>query len=102
MIDHENVERLRMQYPEGTRICLDCMGPDPHRMPDGSTGTVDCVDDLGTLFVSFDNGRIMGVIPEADKFHVIEQEENMSEENEDEQEDKNMEEENGMTMNMGV
>ena len=99
MIDHENVERLRKQYPKGTRICLDCMGPDPHRMPDGSTGTVDCVDDIGTLFVNFDNGRIMGVVPEADQFHVIEQEENISE---DEQEDENMEEDTDMTMNMGV
>ena len=99
MIDREKVERIKKQYPEGTRICLDCMGPDPHRIPNGSTGTVDCVDDIGTLFVRFDNGRIMGVVPEADQFHVIEQEENISE---DEKEDENMEEGNDMTMNMGV
>ena len=99
MIDHEKVDRIKKQYPEGTRICLDCMGPDPHRMPDGSIGTVDFVDDAGTLFVNFDNGRIMGVVPEADQFHVIEQEENITE---DEQEDENMEEETDMTMNMGV
>ena len=47
----------------------------------------------------FDNGRFMGVVPEADQFHVIEQEENITE---DEQEDENMEEETDMTMNMGV
>ncbi len=99
MIDREKVERLKRQYPEGTRICLDCMGPDPHRIPNGSTGTVDCVDDMGTLFVRFDNGRIMGVVPEADQFHVIEQEENISE---DEKEDENMEEDTITTMNMGV
>ena len=74
MIDREKVERIKKQYPEGTRICLDCMGPDPHRMSDGSIGTVDFVDDMGTLFVNFDNGRIMGVVPKADQFHVIEQE----------------------------
>lgn len=99
MIDHEKVKRLRKQYPEGTRICLDHMSDDPHPVPDGTKGTVAHVDDIGTIFCKFDNGRFMGVVPEADQFHVIEQEEKISE---DEKEDENMEEDTDMTMNMGV
>lgn len=99
MIDREKVEQLKKQYPEGTRICLDHMSDDPYPVPDGTKGTVAHVDDIGTIFCKFDNGRIMGVVPEADQFHVIEQGENISE---DEKEDENMEEDTNMTMNMGV
>ena len=73
------------------------MGNDPNPVPDGTKGTVAHVDDIGTIFCKFDNGRFMGIVPNEDRFHVIEQEET-----EDEKEEEDMEEENGMTMNMGV
>ena len=99
MTDHKRIERIKKQYPEGTRICLDHMGDDPHPVPNGTKGTVAHVDDIGTIFCKFDNGRFMGIVPDKDRFHVIEQEENISE---DEKEDENMEEDTSMTMNMGV
>ena len=78
----ENVERLRQRYPEGTRICLDRMNDDPFPVESGTLGRVDHVDDAGTLHCIFDNGRTLGVIPDVDKFHKIEQEQAMADEQE--------------------
>mgnify|MGYP002519936365 CR=1 FL=1 len=66
----ENVERLRQRYPEGTRICMDSMD-DYCPIESGTCGTVEFVDDAGTLHCKFDNGRTFGVVPDVDKFHKI-------------------------------
>ena len=41
----EQVERLRQQYPKGTKICCDCMNDDPRPIPPGTIGEVIGVDD---------------------------------------------------------
>lgn len=69
-------------YPLGTRIRLNHMGNDPCPIPEGMTGTVDHVDDIGTLHCKFDDGRYLGVIPGEDSFSVIAAEESPEEENE--------------------
>ncbi len=76
----ENVERLRQRYPEGTRICLDQMNDDPFPVESGTFGKVDHVDDIGTVHCVFDNGRTLGVIPDVDKFHKIDQEQTQTDE----------------------
>ena len=74
MIYNQNkVEILRQRYPEGTRICVDSMD-DYCPIESGTCGTVEFVDDAGTLLCKFDNGRTLGVIPDVDKFHKIAQE----------------------------
>ena len=70
-IDHKEIERLRAQYPVGSRIVLDHMGDDPRPIPAGSKGTVIVVDDIGTVHCSFDNGRRLGLIPGEDSFHRL-------------------------------
>ena len=70
-IDHKEIERLRAQYPIGSRIVLDHMGDDPRPIPAGSKGTVIGVDDIGTVHCSFDNGRRLGLIPGEDSFHRL-------------------------------
>ena len=85
MYNRRKIEMLRERYPEGTRICLDSMGNDPNPIPSGTKGTVQFVDDIGTVFCKFDNGRSLGVIPGEDGFHTIEEEvqtEELSEESE--------------------
>ena len=37
----------------------------------GVTGTVAYVDDMGTLHMKWDNGRSLGICPDADSFEVI-------------------------------
>ena len=37
----------------------------------GAQGTVDLIDDAGTIFVLWDGGSTMGLIPGEDKFKMI-------------------------------
>ena len=68
-VDKNLVQRMKEQYPPGTRIVLDCMGDDPRPIPPGTKGTVRIVDDMGTVHCDFDNGRRLGLIPGEDTFH---------------------------------
>ena len=68
------IERLKEQYPPGTRIELHFMPDDPRPIKPGTCGTVRFVDDIGTLHCEFDDGRMLGVIWGVDSFSVIEQE----------------------------
>lgn len=65
------IEFYKEHYPVGTRVQLDSMGDDPNPVPNGTKGTVSFVDDIGTVFVNFDNGRSLGICPEVDSFHKI-------------------------------
>ena len=49
-MDKKQVERLREQYPQGTRVELIRMD-DPQAPPVGTRGTVTAVDDIGTIHV---------------------------------------------------
>ena len=73
----EQVKYYKENYPEGTRIELDYMGDDPRPIAPGTTGTVQCVDDIGTIHCAFDNGRHLGLVPGEDGFHKIHQEQNI-------------------------
>ncbi len=97
VFNKKRIEMMKQRYPEGTRICLDRMDNDPRPIPPGSKGTVQFVDDMGTVFCKFDNGRSLGVVPGEDSFHTIQQEEELTEELE-ESEDLSEEPEFDMTM----
>jgi len=73
--NRKRIESIKQRYPEGTRICVDSMGDDPRPIEPGTKGTVDWVDDIGTVHCNFDNGRRLGLIVGEDSFHVIQQEE---------------------------
>lgn len=60
-VKREIVERLRKQYPLGTRIELARMN-DEQTPPIGTRGTVTGVDDLGSIMVSWDNGGSLSVV----------------------------------------
>lgn len=63
----EQVERLRRQYPAGTRITLHSMD-DPQAPPPGTMGTVQYIDDLGQIGVNWDTGSSLSLIPGEDSF----------------------------------
>ena len=71
-IDHREVQRIKDKYPSGTRIELVSMSGEVD-MPRGLHGTVNFVDDIGQLFMTWDNGRSLALIPDEDVFHVISQ-----------------------------
>lgn len=57
----ETVERLRKEYPAGTRVILRRMN-DVQAPPLGTKGTVLGVDDAGSLMVRWDNGCGLSVV----------------------------------------
>ena len=75
IISREKLERLREQYPAGTRVELDHM-EDPYnrKLRKGSRGTVVAVDDIGTIHVSWDCGSSLGVCYGEDACHVVDEE----------------------------
>ena len=70
-LDQKKVQRIKEQYPEGTRIRLMSMDDPYAPISPGTEGTVDFVDDIGTLHCNFDSGRTLGVIPGEDSFSVL-------------------------------
>ena len=57
----EIVLALRRQYPKGARVALVRMNDPYTKLRPGDLGTVDFIDDAGTLFCRWDNGSTLGV-----------------------------------------
>ena len=66
----EIVEKLRSEYPEGTRVELVRMD-DPQAPPPGTRGTVQGVDDAGSILVRWDNGSGLNVAYGADRVRIL-------------------------------
>lgn len=66
----DNIKNLRKEFPAGTKIKLIEMD-DIHVPAAGTIGTVDSVDDIGTIHVVWENGQHLGLIPEVDVFVKI-------------------------------
>ena len=63
----ETVERLRQMYPSGCRVELISMDDPYTKLKPSDQGTVKFVDDIGTVFVSWDNGSGLGIAYGADR-----------------------------------
>ena len=57
----ETVERIRRQYPTGTKVRMIRMD-DAQAPPIGTIGEVQGVDDIGSLMVKWSNGSSLNVI----------------------------------------
>lgn len=68
-------QRMKDNYPPGTRLVLLQMGDDPRPVEPNTRGTVRAVDDMGTLHCDFDNGRQLGVVPGEDSFRRLTEQE---------------------------
>ncbi|MDD4444874.1 MAG: DUF4314 domain-containing protein [Eubacteriales bacterium] len=70
----ETVERIRREYPAGTRVKLlemdDCFAP-----PIGTLGTVIAVDDTASLIMCWDNGSSLNVVFGQDRAVKVTEEE---------------------------
>lgn len=55
------IEKLREMYPIGTRVELFSMNDPFTKLMPGEQGTVQFVDDIGTVFVNWDCGSGLGV-----------------------------------------
>ena len=67
----DEIRTFKERYPSGTRVkCIKMT--DPYcPVPTGTFGTVDNVDDAGTIHVSWDNGSSLGLIVGEDEFIVV-------------------------------
>lgn len=66
-VSKEVLQKLREDYPEGTRIEIVEMNDKFREMPAGLQGTVKFVDDIGTIHTHWDNGSTLGVAYGEDK-----------------------------------
>ena len=69
-MNDEQVRGIKKMYPSGTKIKLVYMN-DKQAVPSGTIGTVDYVDDIGTIFMKWDNGSTLGLIYGVDKFEKV-------------------------------
>ena len=60
-ISQKTLDKLRTQYPKGTRVKLIKMN-DYQAPPKGTQGTVLGVDDTGSILVSWDTGSSLSVV----------------------------------------
>lgn len=73
-ITETQMQMLREEYPVGSRVKLLRMDGERDMYPD-LKGTVKGVDDIGTIHVSWDNGRGLGVVYGEDSVVRIEEDE---------------------------
>mgnify|MGYP004600320987 CR=1 FL=1 len=66
-----NAEAAKRLFSPGTRIRLLHMDDPYHPIPDGMRGTVQSVDDAGTIFLLWDNNRTLGVVYGEDAFRKL-------------------------------
>lgn len=74
-------ERMKRNYPSGTRIELIQLNDPYTTISPGTRGTVQFVDDLGTVHPAWDNGRSLGLVPGEDSFRKLTPEEIEAENN---------------------
>ena len=70
-MNSDDVKRIKEQYPEGTRICLDEDMDDPQGVPAGTCGSVTGEDDIGHIAMAWDIGSSLNLIPSIDHFHIM-------------------------------
>ncbi len=62
----------KMEPKVGDRIEL-VSTSDPHtELRPGDRGTVELVDDIGTVHINWDSGSRLGLVPGEDRFRIIE------------------------------
>ena len=69
--NRETVRRLREQYPAGCRIVLDSMDDPWTRIPEGTQGVCQGVDDAGSVMCSWDCGSSLSLAYGADRAHRV-------------------------------
>ena len=71
MMDRKMVNFIKEQYPPGTRIRLNSMDDPYAPILPCTEGEVDFVDDEGQIFMKWNNGRTLPLIPGEDSFTVL-------------------------------
>jgi hypothetical protein len=67
------LERIRKQYPAGSRVRLISMEDPYSDLTPGTCGLVDFIDDTGTVFVNWDSGSGLGVVYGVDRIERLDE-----------------------------
>ena len=70
-ISQELLKEYKEKYQKGVRVRLIAMNDPYSRLKPGEIGTVDSVDDIGTIHVSWDCGSCLGVTYSKDSCEII-------------------------------
>ena len=68
---YAQVEKVRNEFPKGSRVRLVRMDNEPRNIPVGTEGTVHHVDDTGSIHVHWDNGPTLAVLYGIDECEKI-------------------------------
>jgi hypothetical protein len=66
----ETVERLRREYPAGTRVELIAMDDPYTKLKSGDRARIRGVDDAGNILCEWDCGSTLSLIPDVDRFRI--------------------------------
>ena len=64
-------QRVKENYPPGTRVMLLSMEDPWAPVHPGTRGTVEVVDDIGQIHMKWDNGRSLALVPGEDSFRKL-------------------------------
>jgi hypothetical protein len=70
----EIVDKIKKEYPKGTRVELIAMDDPYSKLKPGDKGTVRSVDDTATIHVNWDNHSCLGIVYGEDscrKLHTV-------------------------------
>lgn len=70
----EIVDKVKAQFPSGSRVRLVRMDDPYRKIPVGTKGTVKSVDDTGTIHVAWDTGNHLGIVygeDSCEKLHTV-------------------------------
>lgn len=70
IISKELLKGIRERYVKGTLVELVSMN-DIQAPPEGTRGTVMCVDDMGTIHVAWETGSSLGVVFGEDACKIV-------------------------------
>ena len=67
-ISYERLNKLKEDFPKGTRVELIKMDDPYSTLKTGDKGTVAFIDDIGTIHVNWDKGSSLGLVYGEDLF----------------------------------
>ncbi len=71
LINDSKIKLIKQMYKKGMRVKLKEMKDPYTQLKEGDEGTIEFVDDIGTIFVNWDNGSGLGLIIGEDEFEVL-------------------------------
>ena len=83
-LSRDVVERLKKEYPKGTRLVLISMDDPYSKLVSGDKGSVNYVDSAGTIHMKWDRGSRLGLVYGVDVFRKLSDKEIEQEEKEKE------------------